>query len=229
YRWSLLYVFALFICGTLNLAFGIKWNQMIWIDDRNFPGGPNAFVSIMFSDPINVTSNAAYLTGNILADAFVLWRCFIIWNSNILIILFPVLMFLGTFVCGIFVMVQTSQPGANLWTRVTVNFLIPYFSLSIALNIIVTLMIVGYLFSHRRSIEASIGKQHAKQYTSVIAMVTESAALYSVFSIIFIIAYGRNDPAQNLFLPALGQVQCIAPLLILLRVAYGRAYTEATS
>ncbi|KZV99267.1 hypothetical protein EXIGLDRAFT_250542 [Exidia glandulosa HHB12029] len=207
YRWSLVYIFALFICGTLNLAFGIKWNQMIWIDNRNFPGGPNAFVGMMFSDPINVASNAAYVTGAILADAFVLWRCFVIWNRNFLVIIFPAFMFLGTVVCGIIALFQASQPGANLWTRVTVNFLIPYFSLSIALNIIVTLMIVGYLLGHRRSIQATIGKQHAKQYTSIIAMVTESAALYSAFSLIFIIAYGRNDPAQNLFLPVLGQVQ----------------------
>lgn len=130
---------------------------------------------------------------------------------------------------GIIALFQASQPGANLWTHVTVNFLIPFFSLSISLNIIVTAMIVGFLMSHRRSIQATIGKQHAKQYTSIIAMVVESAALYTIFSVIFIITYGRNSPAQNLFLPVLGQVQCIAPLLILLRVASGRAYSGATS
>ncbi|KZV78030.1 hypothetical protein EXIGLDRAFT_692990 [Exidia glandulosa HHB12029] len=60
-------------------------------------------------------------------------------------------------------------------------------------------------------------------------MLVESAALYSAFSLIFIVAYGRNSPVQNLFLPPLAQIQCIAPLLILLRVAYGRAYNGSMS
>jgi hypothetical protein len=45
------------------------------------------------------------------------------------------------------------------------------------------------------------------EYSSVATMMIESAALYSITGVIFIVSYGINSPIQNLALPVLGQVQ----------------------
>lgn len=102
-------------------------------------------------------------------------------------------------------MFQLTQPGKNLWT--TFSFALPYWSLSISLNIIATGLIVGRLLLVRHRVRSALGEAHSRQYTSVAAMLIESAALDSIIGLIFIISYARNSNVQNLFLPALGQVE----------------------
>jgi hypothetical protein len=52
-----------------------------------------------------------------------------------------------------------------------------------------------------------MGVQNSGQYVSIVAMLIESAALYAVWSTVFLICYARNTPFQNILLPPLGQVQ----------------------
>ncbi len=56
-KW-LVYVSVLFICGTCNLAFNARFNQLAWIDERNYPGGPLAFLLEQQSLPIETAGNA---------------------------------------------------------------------------------------------------------------------------------------------------------------------------
>jgi hypothetical protein len=102
--------------------------------------------------------------------------------------------------------------------------------LSIALNIILTLSIATKIWIARFRIQKLLGVNSSAsgQYVSVASMLVESAALYAVWSIVFLICYVRNTPLQNILLPPLGQIQGIAPVLIVFRVAQGRAWSRNT-
>jgi len=129
---------------------------------------------------------------------------------------------------GVMLLFQLTQPNANLWTTTAVNFAIPYWSISASLNILVTLMIVGRLLYIRQRTRAILSTSHSRMYTSIAAMLVESAALYSVTALLFIITYARDSNIQNIILPLLGQVQAISPLLIMWRVARGHAISRET-
>lgn len=129
---------------------------------------------------------------------------------------------------GCILLFQLSQPNANLWSTTTVNFGIPYWSISVSLNVLVTSLIVAKLYFIRRRTRAVLSTHHSRTYTSVAAMLVESAALYSATALLFIITYARNSQIQNLVLPVLGQVQAISPLLIMWRVARGQAISRET-
>nr|GAT49342.1 predicted protein [Mycena chlorophos] len=58
-------------------------------------------------------------------------------------------------------------------------------------------------------------------------MLVESASLYAAFGLVFIVAYAKGSEVQNWIFPPLGQVQAIAPMLILSRVAQGRALSQS--
>ena len=104
-------------------------------------------------------------------------------------------------------MFQITQPGASLWNNpTTTNFAIIYWSLSISLNIILTLLLVGRLLYMSHNARRSLGDEHAATYISVAAMLVESATPYAVTSLIFIITYARNSNVQNLVLPVLSQI-----------------------
>ena len=89
----------------------------------------------------------------------------------------------------------------------TINFTAPYSGVSLALNILLTIAIVLRLLFYRRQIERALGKEHAANYAGIAAMVVESAALYSAFSLFFLIPFGLNSPIANISLQVLDQIQ----------------------
>lgn len=107
---------------------------------------------------------------------------------------------------SILTLFQSERPGANLWTHTTVQFAVPYWSMTIAINATMTLAIAYRLMSMRRRVTTMLGAEYARTYTSVVAMIVESAAVYSVTGLVFIICYARKSNVQNLVLPILDQV-----------------------
>ncbi|KAJ7912541.1 hypothetical protein B0H13DRAFT_2007145 [Mycena leptocephala] len=226
WRW-VVYVTVMFILASLGLAGDAKFNQMTWIDDRNFPGGPNAFTVAFYSTPVDMMAFIACIIMSWMADGLVLWRFTVISGNNYRLAIFPGLMYLGSIASSIALIVTIIKPGNSFWTAKSVQFGIAYWSLSISLNIILTVSIVTTIFFVRRRMKA-FGSPHSRQYVSIAAMLVESAALYAIWSLVFIICYARNSPLQNILLPPLGQIEGIAPVLILFRVSQGRAWSQST-
>jgi hypothetical protein len=112
------------------------------------------------------------------------------------------------------------------WEATGVNFTIPYYSMSLALNILVTLMIVTRLLIYRRRIVKAMGSTHGSQYTSLTAMIIESAAIYSLFSLLFLIPFALGHSLSQVFIQALSPTQNVATFLIVFRVAQGKGWSQ---
>lgn len=108
------------------------------------------------------------------------------------------------------------------------DWAIPYFSISLGLNILITIAIVGRLLLIRHRITSVLGTTHGSQYTTIAAMLIESASMYSAFSIFFIVPFALNSSISAIPLQTIGQVQGCATLLIVLRVASGKAWSSNT-
>ncbi|KAF8553512.1 hypothetical protein OG21DRAFT_1463955 [Imleria badia] len=227
----LIYITASFLLGTLFMIALAAFTQMAFIDDRNYPGGPNAFENNMFSIPVDNSGNAAFVLSNWLSDALLVWRFKVIyqrcrvpiWISMI----FPCLMLAGSVALGIMFLIQVST--TNPYVTNGINFTLPYLSLSLALNIILTIAIVLRLLTFRYRIISALGPKYGTQYTSIAAMIIESAALYSSVSITFLVLFGIGNPVSQVFIQSLNQFQTIATLLIVFRVAQGKGWTEETA
>ncbi|KAG6919945.1 hypothetical protein DXG01_013294 [Tephrocybe rancida] len=226
------YVWVLFLCSTVFIAANSNMARLSFVDNRNFPGGPSAFEQAMFSIPVDNMGNVVFTIANWFADGLLVWRWFIIYKNcrlPIWIIMFvPCGAFLASFILGVLFLVQVSAPSASLWASSTVNFTLPYFSTSLALNIVSTFAIVARLLYFRYRITSSLGAGYGSQYTTIAAMLVESAAIYSISSLLFLVPFIVNHPIQNVFLGVLSPAQAIAPLLIILRVAQGRAWNRYT-
>jgi len=223
-----LYILILTAGNTVFTATNWKFTQVLFIEYRNYPGGPLAFFSEQFQFWANTVSNSAYVFCNFLVDGLVLYRCWAIWNHNYFVIALPALWFLVTTVLSALTTYQSAKPN-SAFNAADVVIAVPYWSLTVAFNIVLTLLIVGRLFHMRAKLRGVLGDQHTRTYTSIAAMIYESAALYSFTGIAFIVAFARNSPALYVILPFLGEVMCIAPLLIILRVALGRSFSSQTN
>jgi len=137
-----------------------------------------------------------------------------------------VLTYLGAIASGIGLLVETAKPGAIFGQSVVINFGTPFWSLSVATNILATLLIAGRLL-HRRRLLRDAAKHH--MYTSAVAIFAESAALYTICAIVYIPMFAKNIPLQYPFSALLGSASCISPTLIILRMAKGKAVTKEWS
>ena len=99
--------------------------------------------------------------------------------------------------------------GSNLWTDISTVPGIAYLTLSLSVNTILTFLIVGRIIYIRQRLR-QFGTIQCEHYTSIISLLIESAALYTFWALISVIACGISSPVQFALLPALGQLQvCI--------------------
>jgi hypothetical protein len=87
------------------------------------------------------------------------------------------------------------------------SFLFPYLTVDLAINIFISLLTVLRLLSHRHRISKVLGPGHGTIYTSFATIIVESASVYSVCSLLYLIPYGLNSPISFAFMQILGEAQ----------------------
>lgn len=93
----------------------------------------------------------------------------------------------------------SAVPGGYFFSRASINFGLPYYTISIALNVILTCGIVGRVVYFSRLLRPTLSSASLQVYTGVTAILIESAALYTVVGFMTIIPYGLNAPTSVAF------------------------------
>ncbi|KAI3615696.1 hypothetical protein WG66_011763 [Moniliophthora roreri] len=210
---------------SCNAVFG----QLAWIDHRDVEGGPDVYIAKHISDAYNTLGTAAGIALNFLSDALLIYRCYVIYSSSWRIVSFPILLYLGALSMSILTIYESALPGANFFRGHAVDFGVPYVALTISLNIIVTLLICGRLLTARNQMKAILGPEYARTYTSIAAIMVESAAPFTILGIFYVITYARHSGISFCLVQIWGDFCAISPQLIILRVAMGKAWSKETS
>ena len=110
---------------------------------------------------------------------------------------------------GGFYLISVLPSGSKSLASVTANFSLPYFTLSVALNILLTLLLAGHLIVHSRRLrKMQISRSnHGSLYQDIVTVLIESCALFALVSILFIGPYGAGRFVSDIFLAVLSQVQ----------------------
>lgn len=105
---------------------------------------------------------------------------------------------------------QALRPGASLFNHLSVDFGVPYFSLTAGLNVLISSLIVVQWLMFRREVKRVLGHDYAvfSPYVAAGPLLIESSLIYAVNSIIFVIPYGLGSHVANIFLP----LQALAPV-----------------
>ncbi|KAJ2925020.1 hypothetical protein H1R20_g12085, partial [Candolleomyces eurysporus] len=223
-----LYITTIFLLALVTITCNIRHNQLSWIDNRNYPGGPLGFILEQQPNVVNTVGNSAGLILAFMVDSLLIYRCYVVWNSNYYVIILPILTLIASTVMACFQTIAASEPMGSLWAERAVLYGLPYFCLSMSVNMLVTAIIITRLLLARRSIQSVMGKDHGKEYTGVAAMLIESALPPALVSAVLIALYAQANTAQILFFPLLPQVQAMAPQLIFIRVMRGRGWSKDT-
>jgi hypothetical protein len=111
---------------------------------------------------------------------------------------------------GVGFLYQTIRPGdLNSTAGAIADFGVPYYIISISLNVILTLMIVVRLVVHNKNVRKILGGPFGTSglYNTIITMLVESCALYAVSFVLFIGPWAADSPVSNAFFPILASTQ----------------------
>ncbi|SJL05141.1 uncharacterized protein ARMOST_08514 [Armillaria ostoyae] len=157
-----------------------------------------------------------------IADAIMIWRCWVIWGGRYEIIALPTLLLSSQNVFGWLALLDNiHSPTSDDQVKVgmeEIQWLTVYLSLSLGTTLFCTILIIYRIIRVGRSSD-SVGA-----YRRVIEIVVESASLYAV-SLIFWMAFNllRDNRANVYPEAAYVSITGIAPTLIVGRVASGQA------
>ncbi|EFI28731.1 hypothetical protein CC1G_13757 [Coprinopsis cinerea okayama7 len=171
------YMSLLLTVETIYVAVQARTVQDIYVDNRNYPGGPWQYFLATQDKAINVIFYATLFLAAFLADLLVLWRCWVIWRAGsgagpaYTAIAFPGLMLLASFVMGTLWTLQPSQPGLSLYSALPRAYGMSYFFISLGSNIVLTILIVVRLLMYRRAMLQSLPADYAKDYYGLVTIV----------------------------------------------------------
>ncbi|KAG2031907.1 hypothetical protein BDR03DRAFT_971522 [Suillus americanus] len=219
----LLYVIITFVLRTISVAANAKYTEMIWINLRDAPGGPLALIENEMPYRINVLALSSGHIGEWLMQALLLHRCFALWNWVKCVTIPMITLFLA--MIGLSIRIQMLASSGIAFYDIDVEP--AYLCTQVGLNVIYTILVVYILLDMRNKMKAVMAQYDSSLYDTIVLMVVESAMGYSIFAIIFIVAFALHlNGITTLCFLSIGQVQGISQLFIILRVATGRAYTH---
>ena len=111
---------------------------------------------------------------------------------------------------GILLLINQAVRHENAtWGTVVFHFGLPYLSISMSLNILLTLMIIIRLALHIRDVRIAMGGPDGigGLYKTVVTMLIESCALYTMSSFLVIGSWVSGDHSTIIFFNILTQIQ----------------------
>ncbi|KAF9006996.1 hypothetical protein BDQ17DRAFT_1302410 [Cyathus striatus] len=174
--------------------------------------------------------DVAYTLATWGADVLLVWRCLVIYKGSGVSLWItapmPILAIFASIVMGIYFIFRAMTESPTFFRSSQIVFA----AISLALNVFMSILIVGRLVHHRIRAQQALGKHSARQYTCIISMIVESELLVVIFGTAFVVSFfldkSQYEKYSTAILQVLSQIQVFAPLLITLRVALGKAWPD---
>ncbi|PBK91766.1 hypothetical protein ARMGADRAFT_1063782 [Armillaria gallica] len=201
----LLYIFAT-ICVATNWAYTIY----------HFIGkGSSSFVQKLHRWPgVAMGINAG------IADCITIWRCWIIWGRRWSVIILPILLSLAQAVCGSLALQRNIHNTATGHSPSEVDWTIIYLSCSLGTTLLCTTLIIYRIVTVKKCTDDGA---NTNTYRRVIEILVESASLYAIGLIGYIVLLTLNVITSYYPQVIYVSITAISPTLIAARVASGNA------
>ncbi|KAJ7728198.1 hypothetical protein B0H16DRAFT_243889 [Mycena metata] len=225
YKFYLICMITLFLLSTLHIALSWAWAIITDTADtaiyevislENPPPdlyGPDDSYSL---HRIATFIKVRYLIANTIADAIIIYRCYVIWGYNKRVIAFPAFGYGCTLVAGILSLVPLSRAA----TRVAVAVII---AATFVTNVSAASLAAGRIWWISHRVALFLGRNSRQEYDNLTAILLESGLIYPASLIITIVVFLSPAPAVSdlICLAGVYHIVAIAPTLIIVRVGLG--------
>ncbi|KIK51358.1 hypothetical protein GYMLUDRAFT_50595 [Collybiopsis luxurians FD-317 M1] len=217
------YIGVTFILATIGVGANARYTEDIWINFRGQEGwSPDLLIENEFNYWYNRLAVDSQEVLVWIMNALLFYRCCRVWSNAWWVVLVMGLVYLAIFGLSISVMVFAGEKAVFTNLSLQTSFL----ALSCTYNLLFTILVSTRLLTVRSTVRHALSPEHAELYTSITTTLVESASLYFVFDLIFLVSFAVHSNVENLILLENSLIQGIAQLLIIIRVAEGREYDD---
>ncbi|KAK0437166.1 hypothetical protein EV421DRAFT_2038336 [Armillaria borealis] len=171
----------------------------------------------------SLVENSPWVMVTIVADAFLVYRTYIVWMQKCLIIAIPVFLFAADIAMGIFFLVDMADPTTT--RQKLINVTTAFAAVTLAANIICTALISFRIWRVRRNMSET--RQGFDPLSGVITLVVESAAVYTVVLITQIITLGLESYISFVLFDIQSPIIGIVFSMIIIRVSQGQSHGDS--
>ncbi|KAG1854349.1 hypothetical protein C8R48DRAFT_319956 [Suillus tomentosus] len=192
-RMLLCYTLLTFALSTISFACSAKYTEMIWIDLRDAPGGPAALIENATHYRINFVAILCAYVAEWFMQALLLYRCFVIWDWARYVMIPMFATYIGMIAVAILVLIQAST-GTSFYT---INITLAHLAFLVGNTVLYTILMAKRLLSMRSQMKMALAEYDSSTYDTIILMVIESAVAYSVFVLIYIVAFSVHSDSLS--------------------------------
>ncbi|KAF7309068.1 hypothetical protein MKEN_01108400 [Mycena kentingensis (nom. inval.)] len=191
---------VMFIIATAHLAMNCFRLVRGFIDLRDEPGGPLAYLGVLkFWD--HIFKDTLYATQSILGDAVAVYRCWVLWKDW-RVAVFPFLLLIasavsGYMVCGLYTVIDLS---ADVFDPRLTQWITTFYSIAVAQNIITTGLMAFRLWQVDSRSSQFRTRTQSSVFLPILRILVESAALYLFVEILLLALYSVDYNAQYILL-----------------------------
>ncbi|THU95558.1 hypothetical protein K435DRAFT_966351 [Dendrothele bispora CBS 962.96] len=178
------------------------------------------YKSFVFNTGIEV----AQLLSTLVAEAILIYRCYVLWNNKIAVIVVPIILSIAETGLLLFDLIlvsiedfPTKPPSPD---QTPIRLLIAFVSVCAATNLSLSCLIGSRILYLSHSSRSVFGDQLDKRYKKIVTVILESGILYSAFLVTYLVLViseaGTRLGAQALQ-PSVIQITGLAPTLIVVR------------
>ncbi|KAF9001136.1 hypothetical protein BDQ17DRAFT_1244718 [Cyathus striatus] len=164
---------------------------------------PAERVYLHLADPKNIVGSGFYIASTVIGDSFMIYRLYIVWSRNKMIIIPPILLCLALAGSGAMVTFLFSQANqlaifkaAGSW--ITVCFTLTFMHVD-NLSIMLPPLIALRICQSNRALAATGAETTAVGLGKVVEIIIESAALYSCCVLLALATYASHSNVQFVF------------------------------
>ncbi|KAI0673939.1 hypothetical protein C8Q78DRAFT_661406 [Trametes maxima] len=208
---------VMFAMATTHI--GINYTRIIraFVTFRGSAGGPAAYFN-QLSEFTQIFGSTVYVAQTLIGDSVVLYRCYMVWG-NPLVVAVPFILLLGSTACGVGILYSFAKvvPEAEIFVDELQHWIVSFFSLTLATNIICTGLVALKIWRLNRAIMSFA----SRSYRPIIFLVLESGAVYSAALMTLLILYKAGSWFQYVLLDAISPIVGLVFSMIIIRIGLG--------
>jgi hypothetical protein len=215
---------ALFCLITAHLGLDIDRAFRAFTSNIATPNYPKDYFNIL-SGAEALAKNSAYVTITLIADFFLIFRCWAAFGQNYFIVLLPGALYIGNLATACWALVtfklaESPTTGEVVVAEVISRVKFMYIT-TLCLNLYCSLSIATRIWLVQRQSSGTSGNL----LRNTITIIVESAALYSVFLIILITSAALENSLMYAVLNPMPSIIGFVFSSIIVRVGSGRSFS----
>ncbi|KAF8502711.1 hypothetical protein F5888DRAFT_1114413 [Russula emetica] len=213
---------TLFVLITWHLVIDIIRLYIAFHTSETDEGADIYYVRV--TSTMSIVKTAVYLVETIVSDLFILYRCYIVWNASIPIIILPILLYIADIGTGIGALYTLSRVGTDIvFDRKQEQITNAFFGCTLGLNAVCTGLIAFRIWrTQKQTRDAKMGSNLIK----VSIIVIESGAIYLSALACVVATYATSSLTFNIFLDITSPIIGIVFSLIIVRIGRGISSEE---